>query len=142
MKPVFVYGTLMNGLSNYKRLLEKTTVEEFPATTKGIMYSVHDNFPAVVEGEGAIKGELIYIDHEMYDLVLHRLDVLEGYRESDPNSMYIRKETTVLNTQENIEVEAYIYIWNHETYKLEPIYSGDWKDHIKNIPSNYKGEWK
>lgn len=129
----FVYGTLRNGLGNYRGILEGNTTKEISATAKGVMFPVQsDGFPCVIKGTNEIKGELMYIIEEKYQDVKMRLDWLEGYNEENKeDSMYIRELVTV-TTEEGEEIEAYMYFWNRPYGYGEEIRSGDWKDYKLN----------
>lgn len=118
--PIFVYGTLMPGFSNYRVYLEGKTEKELSATTKGKMYDV-GAFPAVVEGESTIKGSLIYIK-DSYKKVLDALDELEG-------CLYTRIITEVF-LDEDKPIFAWIYRWVLSTDNLVEIPSGDWAAYI------------
>jgi gamma-glutamylcyclotransferase (GGCT)/AIG2-like uncharacterized protein YtfP len=124
--PVFVYGTLRKGFGNY-RLLKGKTIKEECGLIDGAIYPVSSNggFPCLVEQKGVVVGELMYIEPNMYEQVLERLDGLEGYREKDERySMYLRRVRTVQTRGGN--VEAYVYIWNNGI-RTEKIPSGCWK---------------
>ena len=114
--PIFVYGTLMPGFSNYELYLRDKTEKGLPATTKGKMYDV-GSFPAVVDDDGNVKGYLIYIKSN-YEKILKSLDELEGY-------LYERNIIEV--SLETGETEfAWIYHWVLSTDSLVEIPSGDW----------------
>lgn len=114
--PIFVYGTLMPGFSNYRVYLEGKTEKELPATAKGKMYDV-GSFPAVVDGDRNVKGYLIYIKSNC-EKILKSLDELEG-------CLYTRNIVEV--SLENGETEfAWIYRWVLSTDSLVEIPSGDW----------------
>lgn len=125
--PVFVYGTLRNGLGNYEWCLRGRTTKEIQGTIKGVMYSA-GGFPAVVPGDERVVGELMYIPDDIYKATMIDLDGLEGY---DPNSpatnMYERVVTEV--TLENGEkVKAYTYHWSMGEWGIHThLAHGDWK---------------
>lgn len=110
-KPFFVYGTLLNGFNNYERYLKGKTIKEIPATTPGIL-GVYQGLPTMLEGDGEVHGELMFIPNELYSSVLFNIDRLEGYSEGDAtNSLYVRK--TVRAIAETGELfDAWAYIWN------------------------------
>ncbi|WP_051302699.1 gamma-glutamylcyclotransferase family protein [Salibacterium aidingense] len=127
-RPVFVYGTLRNGLHNYKRVLEGLTKQERSGTMTGRLYAAdHERFPCLVkEGNTVIQGEVMYIKEDRYEKVLRALDRLEGYEEGNPaDSDYIRETVTVID-ETGSEVEAYTYFWNQPIGLGEHITSGDW----------------
>lgn len=127
-KPVFVYGTLRNGFSNYKAFLEGYTEKEVLAFTKGKLYSnSHNTFPCMLPGNDRVVGEVMYIKPKYYRLVLSKLDYLESYYEKDESmSMYLRREIDV-TLEDGTEIKAWGYIWNFgERYLGQHIPDGDW----------------
>lgn len=135
-KLFFVYGTLLEGFSNYNRILKGKTVSIREAKIEGFdMYSV-GFFPAIVPGEGTVFGEVIEVDPAVYEETKMRLDILEGYYPTKPkSSMYLRKEMKVLVGDE--EVDAYVYIWNDGLPDIK-VHSGSWRDYWENRPIEYK----
>ena len=99
---VFVYGTLMKGLSNHF-LCSEFDHTAAPASLKGYgLYQVVSYFPGIIEeSESMVLGEVYDID----EVTLKKMDSLEG--EGD---LYIRKEVTV--TSASGEYKAYTYVWN------------------------------
>ena len=111
---VFVYGTLMRGFGN-ERVIAGFPHENYPATVTGVeMYDV-GYFPAMVKGDHTYQGELVVFDLSCDRTHLfQRMDMLEGYREHDPeSSMYVRAPIDVEVDGELIETE--VYLWNRET---------------------------
>lgn len=126
--PVFCYGTLRNGFGNYHNILKGTTEKEKSGLIEGAIYPVRPSggFPCLIEQEGSVVGELMYIKPELYDDTLARLDMLEGYSKRSPkNSMYIREKREIVCFDE--KVIAWVYIWNRPTPRTEKIPSGCWK---------------
>ena len=111
---VFVYGTLLTGMGNWRRLL---------APTKGIPAEISDYimislgyFPGIIPvPDNQIKGELFLVDKEL----LGRLDTLEGHP-----TFYLR---TKVRTTEGTETWTYVYQKRH-LENIELIESGDWRD--------------
>ena len=119
--PVFVYGTLKRGYSNY-HLIQDYTNKELSATTKGKLYDV-GGIPGLVEGDDTIKGELMYFDPNYYQMALSVLDRLEGYDVNDiNNSLYIRKLKKVFVNNQTID--AYAYFWNKSLEQAKEIKEG------------------
>jgi len=125
MHKVFVYGSLLRGLGNHRLLSDSTFLGE--AATKPYFLMVDlGYFPGLIEDiDGvSIKGEV----YEVSDEILHRLDMLEGFREHDPkNGLYNRKEiVTQFGT-------ALVYIYNHHNrvYTSDRLVKdGDWRSHL------------
>ena len=117
---VFVYGTLRDGEGNH-RLLENSEFLRDEVLIGFDMFNV-GGFPAVIEGDGYVVGEVYEVDEQ----TLKSLHRLEGYMEDNPdNSMYIPKDV-------DTDVDSImIYLWNYKTEGLPPIKSGDWKDRFE-----------
>jgi gamma-glutamylcyclotransferase (GGCT)/AIG2-like uncharacterized protein YtfP len=105
---VFVYGTLMKGLSNYSVI--KPFVKSICAgKTRGILYDLPYGYPAVKPGQGVVHGEVV----ELQDVAeaLQVLDSLEGYNgRGVPDNLYERvvQEVELAGGE---RVLAYLYIW-------------------------------
>lgn len=110
MEKVFVYGTLMNGHGNHGSYLSQSKYMGKGEITGYALYVV-SSFPGIVPESGAkVKGEVYEVDQT----TLSRLDCLEG-----EGSLYLRKQVDVLINEQI--VQAWTYIWNHETEGKEKI---------------------
>jgi gamma-glutamylcyclotransferase (GGCT)/AIG2-like uncharacterized protein YtfP len=128
----FVYGTLRKGDSRFgvldgcECIIEEAYLDGYDMLNLG-------SFPGIIPGEGRIRGEIYQID----DVILSRLDSIEGYREDDPkHSLYIR---TVVTPGDHLgvyglEEDCITYVFNTEGrmqhHKKEDmiVESGDWFD--------------
>jgi len=126
--PVFVYGTLRRGEKNYAGYLAGRTIREEPATAAGRLFYVADGgYPYLEPGPGAVAGDLIHLDPELYDETLQRLDALEEYAPGDEaNSVYLRRETSVV-LADGERVAAWIYYWNSPQIVGTPLAGGDFR---------------
>ena len=132
--PIFVYGTLRHGQSNYPPFLAGKTQRECPAILPNhALYTAL--YPYVLDtGDGGqVYGELMFPLADIYDELLARLDTLEGYREGDASSDYLRVRRQVRYTDANGEtltVAAWIYhagaAITREATEQARIRSGDW----------------
>ena len=129
---IAVYGTLMSGhcragaLAPYADLVAPCRIHDTE------LYSVHDSFPALVEGTGTVQGELWRArSHEDAVALLAMTDGIEGYRPFDEdNSMYLRRQVEAIiadGEQEGDPVLAYVYVWNMSTAGMRRIVDGDWR---------------
>jgi len=75
---IFVYGTLMKGFYNYKRYLEGRISRIIPGRTHGLLYHLPEGYPALLEGNESIEGEIM---EPVDENLLKTLDRLEGYAE-------------------------------------------------------------
>lgn len=135
--PVFVYGTLRNGLGNYQRILEGNTIHEEPATLPGATMLDAGGFPFVIDdgGDGVVIGEVMYLNPENADYTMARLDRLEGYRgPGKPGNMYERM-TVLVKTADGTPMSAYTYImsegFRRHAASMPVIDSGDWTARVR-----------
>ena len=121
--PLFLfYGTLMSGQGRGDMLdfLGRTVG---PAEIRGTLYSVHGAFPALVDGDGVVQGELWQPHDGCFNEAIAVLDGIEGYRPDDrASSMYLRERRQL--TDGTI---AYVYVWNQSLDRLTLIPDGDWR---------------
>lgn len=140
--PIFVYGTLRQGQSNYKLLMQGRTQAEQPAYLYGArLFSMvscpiaieHDDIPNSLQPDIApetpyLRGDLITVHPFHYDAMLQELDQFEEYYPYDPeNSMYIREQREVILADQT-RIVAWVYIGNPNFLapSHEFIPSGDW----------------
>jgi gamma-glutamylcyclotransferase (GGCT)/AIG2-like uncharacterized protein YtfP len=136
---LFVYGTLLSGLSNHHHMAGATCLGE--ASVQAALFDMGE-YPALcVQGAwaqplGLVLGELYKIENEQWQ----RLDELE---EVDPdsieNSMYLRVPIQVQwrqaelpqeRTQERtITVAAQVYVYNWSLAGRPRIEHGDFRRH-------------
>lgn len=119
---LFVYGTLLTQLGNWRRYLSpQVGVED---VLKGAVLYHLGGFPGMIKAEDenlVVHGELFEITPEQ----LTCIDRLEGYRESNPSSSFYVRELVTLDSGE----EAFTYFYNAKEYELKGshiIESGDW----------------
>ena len=118
MEKVFVYGTLMQGYGNHRNYLSQSEFLGKGEITGYALYAV-SSFPGIVPEHGEkVKGEVYVVDRD----TLKGLDSLEG-----EGSLYLRKQVEVL--VDGQIVQAWTYIWNHETEGKDKIKYADlpWK---------------
>src|SRR4051812_6642291 len=120
----FVYGTLKRGQANYPLIAPYVRAVE-PATVRGLLFD-HGPFPALVEGEGRVQGELVTLDPDDLGAALPIVDRLEDFRPDDPaGSMYLRRVVEV-ETVGGERAQAYAYFYNRDPRDLRPVVSGEW----------------
>jgi gamma-glutamylcyclotransferase (GGCT)/AIG2-like uncharacterized protein YtfP len=125
---VFVYGTLRQGQANHW-LIEKYVKSVKKATVRGWMYDL-GAYPAVIEGEGLISGELIEFHNSTE--AFKKMDLLEGfYHTGSSNNHYERIITTCCTEDGEEECQIYVYPnrkkeWLQKRASL--VISGDWLD--------------
>ena len=116
---VFVYGTLKRGFGNH-RVMVAAGGEYLGAATRQFAKLVHlGGFPGLVETnnpDDIVYGEVYKVER------LGPLDMLEGYRSSADDGMYLRRAKNIV-MEDGTEVLAYLYIWNHG-YEGRPVIEG------------------
>jgi gamma-glutamylcyclotransferase (GGCT)/AIG2-like uncharacterized protein YtfP len=125
--PLFVYGTLIPGESNYPRYLAGRDERTLPATLDGAVLYTHGPFPYLVRAAELVQpgdyvaGVLVWITPADYAQTLAAIDRLEGYSEGGSDNHYERIPCTV-------ETEEGSYTaWAYEAGELvqHAILSGD-----------------
>lgn len=118
---IFVYGALMRSFDLHHHLAGASYVTG--ATARGALYVVGP-YPGMVEGNGAVRGELYTSDDPA--VVLEILDEVEGYDALDPDaSEYVRVKRDV-RRDDGRDVPAWLYLYNRDVKGLPQISSGDW----------------
>ena len=108
---IFVYGTLLKGKCNYNRFLAPAEPEMRGEIEGFEMYDL-GAFPAIVKGEGRVKGEVYKVTSEQ----LAKIDRLEG-----EGILYIKEKVKVEGYCFHEELDAYVYIYNHKVDGLNII---------------------
>ncbi|GAB6157263.1 hypothetical protein JCM39194_04630 [Desulfotomaculum varum] len=107
---LFVFGTLLPGLTNYKRFLEPYNPQVLPARTKGVMYYLpQDGYPVVLDGEQEIKG-VMFVSREM-PIILPQIDEIHKFTGIDSQSYLIREIRDVELIESGQIVKAHMYLW-------------------------------
>lgn len=131
--PVFVYGTLRNGLGNYNNILAGNTSREADATLAGARMLDAGGCPFVeLTSEGTVIGEVMYLSATTEAETMVRLDRLEGFKGAgDRSNMYERVQVQVLLADAST-VLAWVYVTapgsESFTRSMPVIASGDWRN--------------
>lgn len=92
--PLFVYGTLRGGQSNYGSYLAGRTVDERPAVQPGYSMWIYNSLAFAVpdaQNTVGVVGETMFLRRSDYANTMSRIDALERYYPNDPaQSMYVR----------------------------------------------------
>ncbi|MEG0013616.1 MAG: gamma-glutamylcyclotransferase family protein [Cellulosilyticaceae bacterium] len=126
MEKIFVYGSLMSSFWNHDKVLKNRVKHLVKGQIKGKLYHLPEGYPAVVEGEESVYGEVCTIAQ---DKIIKSLDLLEGYLGEGQDNLYERqKRKVILENGQEEECWAYIYV-NKEYAKTKGIgiVHGDWK---------------
>lgn len=114
MKRLFVYGSLRDGFFNYDKYLKGHVLTNEIATTQGILYHMnHKGYPALVDGERQIEGEVISVDNP--EILIKALDEMENfYGIGNENNEYERIEKEVI-LQSGEKEFCYVYKYVEKT---------------------------
>ncbi|OQA89179.1 MAG: Gamma-L-glutamyl-butirosin B gamma-glutamyl cyclotransferase [bacterium ADurb.Bin236] len=133
IRHIFVYGTLMRGMSNHDRFCRDALNIE-PAVTTGRLYHLPYGFPAMFDApDGQVFGEVMTFPD--IGKTLERLDRLEGYRPGDIQSHYVRiaKTVTILNNGEDVLAWTYIYPNDRMRTDFTPVLTDCWRIFMSSI---------
>jgi len=132
---LFVYGTLMKGMSNpFSGQLSRASEFLCSAKVTGRLYDVRGEYPCAVASSD--PNELIH--GELYRLndptaLFQTLDPYEDcYPEDAHRSLYIRRVTSV-TTHEGENLNAWIYFWNSSLDGLIRIPSGNYRSYCHSL---------
>jgi len=123
---VFVYGTLMKGFWNYKRYLEGKISRITPGKTYGLLYHLPEGYPALIQGNEIVEGEIM---EPVDENLLKQLDRLEGYDSRRSNNLYFRELRSIL-TDSGEKMSCWIYVYADERYAKENgslVPNGNWR---------------
>ena len=129
---LFVYGTLMSGFSAH------TLLKDAHFVAHGVLYGakllhVEDKFPAVIDGEGKVFGEVYRVE----TFTLKAVDIFEGFYEEFPeNSFYLREKRPIRLIPYGDFVEAWVYILNPRflsSLKFTEIPFGSWREFVSKL---------
>lgn len=125
---VFVYGTLCQG-QRYHHIIAPFAKQIQKAMVPGLLFDLPLGYPAMIEGNGSVSGELV----DLHDVkkALSQLDDLEDYEEGGFNNEYERVVCKAV-TQNGEEHDCYVYLyspnrreWLAQNGTLVP--SGNWQ---------------
>ena len=131
---LFVYGTLLSGLSNHHHMQGARCLG--PASVQGALFDLGE-YPAMVM-TGARAEPLETVMGELYQIEASHWQRLDTLEEVDPesleNSMYLRvtSEVTWLASTMPQTLRAQVYVYNWSLEGRPRIENGDFRRHIAN----------
>jgi gamma-glutamylcyclotransferase (GGCT)/AIG2-like uncharacterized protein YtfP len=107
---LFVYGSLMKGMVHHNKVAN--FVKDLkPATCEGVLHRLPVGYPAMVEGPGTVKGEVLTLDN--FKELVKVLDEFEGYSAQNPEkSLHIRTEKLVMIEGAKKPATCFVYVLN------------------------------
>ena len=84
---LFVYGSLMTGMVSTTSNKVAGMIKEIkPATCEGVLYRLVVGYPALIDGAGVVKGELLTLNN--FKEIIKILDEFEGYSVTSPEKSF------------------------------------------------------
>jgi gamma-glutamylcyclotransferase (GGCT)/AIG2-like uncharacterized protein YtfP len=129
---IFVYGTLRKQIASSRHSLIAEYCDFFaPGSIHGQLYMI-DHYPGATETEdrsGRVVGELFSTTS-----IEKVLELLDDYEECGPHlpqpHEYRRKKLPVTLADSRV-INAWVYLYNLDTTKLQRIASGDYADYLR-----------
>lgn len=136
---VFVYGSLRSDMYNYKKYLDGKVIDNQKGTIKGDLFHLdgkgeNTGYPAVIPGEGIVKGELM--EFKAFHATLDELDELESYKEDNIEQNEYNRKLVDVTLEDGSTVKAYYYEYNlnadcNKDDNRVPVKDGDWKEFME-----------
>lgn len=132
---IWVYGSLLEGAFNYKKVLVGKVVFRTRGRVRGkLFHQSEKGYPALLPGDDWVEGEVL----ELVDFprTVKALDELENYFGSDaPDNEYDRLVTPVFLPDSNIWTDAHVYWYGRDDLGTPdnpavPVPGGDWRVYI------------
>lgn len=113
---LFFYGTLLAGSVNpVAESIHAKLAPVGPARAAGALWAIPDPlgwFPALVEGEGTVRGMVYEARSDFAAADLAAMDAYEDFDPADPDgSLYLRRALPVAVDGE-APAQAHVYLWN------------------------------
>jgi len=90
---LFVYGSLMTGMVHHNKVAGMVK-EVKPASVQGLLYRLPAGYPALLEGDRMVRGELLTLNN--FKELIKIIDEFEGYSPTNTEkSLYNRLEKQV-----------------------------------------------
>ena len=124
-----LYGTLLSGLPARPNRPDLTPYVELvrECLIPGSLYDVGP-YPALVSGDGVVRGELWRTTSED---ALAVIDRWEGYEAAaEDQAPYVRRRTRLVEP----DLDAWVYVWNRPLDGLVAIPGRDWRAHFEANP--------
>lgn len=140
---LWVYGSLLSGFFNYKRVLDGQVLTCTPAKVQGTLFhQTKKGYPALVEGKGWVYGELLEVKN--FTELLPQIDALENYKGIGLENEYDRIKSQVFVNEQGawLPQQAYVY-WYGQDDLTKPgnpavhVPGGDWRLYMLNQYTRY-----
>ena len=118
---IFVYGSLREGFFNYDKYLSGKISKKMNAKLNNVeLYHMpYKGYPAIINGQDSILGEIMVINEADYDSTLEAMDAMEGFLgEGNPENEYHKMIFEVENLESNEIESCYVYFYNKDILKI------------------------
>lgn len=129
-RPLFVYGTLLPGQPNAVLWRGWATAVTPAAFRNGRLYNM-GGYPMLIEaGSSPVHGQLLTISANFYEIVLARLDFLEGYDPTRPNASGYRRVVRDIWLGNGRSRSAWVYLGQSSLVQNRPLIpQNSWSDY-------------
>lgn len=130
----FVYGSLREGFFNYDKYLKGKVVSIKPAKLENkIVYDMpYKGYPAIMEGNGTVYGEIMEVIPDIYEEVMEAMDIMEGFKgEGNSENEYHKTLLEAVHLFDETKEECFVYYYNpsiDDRFEKEAVFieDGDW----------------
>lgn len=136
VRPVrlFVYGTLMRGFELHRECFADAPLTIERGVIAGTLIHLPEGYPALLEGEGWVHGELITLSPKWAEKLWPTLDEAESFiRAGHPSNLYERVKRPVVR-RDRTRVQAWTYVYSDPKDALSRgvvVPGGDWRRFIR-----------
>lgn len=135
---IFVYGSLRKDFFNYNKYLKGKviSIKNGKIDNMNVYHMPYKGYPALLNGNGTVYGEIIEINSKIYDETISAIDAMEGFiSKNNPKNEYEKILIDVENIDDKKTEQCYAYFYNkhidpHFINKSIPVYHGDWKKYM------------
>jgi gamma-glutamylcyclotransferase (GGCT)/AIG2-like uncharacterized protein YtfP len=129
---LFVYGTLMRGMSRHRYLKHSRYLGA--ARLQAELYDL-GRYPGIKAGSLSVLGELYEIDAQ----TLAQIDTVEDYKPDDEmNSLYVRRLVEVTCLSDASTTMAFAYFYNGSVHEHWRIAHGDYRQYYSSMRESSK----
>jgi gamma-glutamylcyclotransferase (GGCT)/AIG2-like uncharacterized protein YtfP len=120
----------MKGMVHFDKLASLVTQAK-PATCQGTLYRLAVGYPAMVEGTGTVKGELLTL--ESFKDIINIIDEFEGYSVQNPEKSLCQRVEREVKFEDGTSEMAWVYLLNPDKLPKDAklIESGNYRSSLE-----------
>ena len=140
--PFFVYGTLLPNQPNAHLWGQFVVWQAQARFVNGRLYDM-GHYPMLVATKGGmVKGMVVQVTDDAYEMIVKRLDALEGFKPTQPEQGAYRRIEQVVHLENGRSLPAWVYVGSpHYVVGYEAIEHGDWLAHMQTNVSQIEQWW-